>query len=266
MGAWQYNTLTAERADLKKALEDFFGYITHSCAAAGDPPPQVQAAFGIIVDYYTQRLKNFVKLFPREYLNRIYDSRDLFYHAWGALWRNGHCITQRTPAGVCAWLKRVIRNHKLDMRRKHQRLDPLGWSSAEEIDARLHQTAGILSSLGLLPDHYGDDEIFYRHALLCELMNVALATLKSREQRVIQLSRAQNSLDEIVRAMGFTSRRAASSFKKRAYEKLAQRLLLLFRRELNRAAADLRRKGVLEEWVARFHRRGMKKRALILRP
>ncbi len=263
MGAWQSADLKEERIRLKWALEVLFDYLDHRNTAHDDPPPEVEQAMGFIIAYYTARLKNVVKLFPSDYFARSYDSRDLFYHAWSALWLNGHRIKNRTPAGVCAWLKNVIRNHKLDLRDKLRRFEPIGWQSAEEFESLLEQTGMLLANIGLLPDFYSEDEVYFRYQLLEAFIARALPKLCTREQRVIHLASAKYSLEEIARDMQFPSRNAVSSFKKRAFEKLAKRLYILFLRDLDHPATGLHEKDIIAEWIQRFHRQGEKKRCVI---
>ena len=57
--------------------------------------------------------------------------------------------------------------------------------------------------------------------------------------------------------------RAASSFKKRALEKLAKRLYLLFLREYDRPTADLHEQEIIEEWKERFYKQGENKRCVV---
>jgi len=255
--------ITAKQSDhleisrLNSALCLFFDYADQRSFVAIDPPPEVQEALGIIMAYYDERLKNIVKLFPNEYLLRIYDSRDLYAYAWGKFWENGHGIEMRTPAGVYAWLKRVISNHKYDMRKKHRYLVPWDDQIEEENASRFEITGILLEKLGSLGDN---DDDYGRYKLLHEFVEKALTKLGERQQQVIKLAMEKHSLEEIACTMNFPSRNSVSSFKKRAFKKLAGHLYILFIMEFDRPTGPRRKKVVIEDWIERFYERGGEKR------
>jgi hypothetical protein len=264
MGANQSNHSRDERLRIEQALATFFSYADLRCSAAGTIPPAVSEAFDIIVGYYTIRLKNVVKVFPSDSLARICDSQDLHFHAWSTLWLRGHEIKNRTPAGVCAWLKTVVRNYKLDMRIKLERLElNVRWPNDDDSGPRLDRTRTEMENCDLIPKLCWPDEVYFRYRLLCKLIREALTKLNAGEEEILRLAWKRHSLAEISRMMQFPSLNAASSFKKRALEKLAKRLYLLFLREYDRPAADLHEQEIIEEWKERFYKQGENKRCVV---
>jgi RNA polymerase sigma factor (sigma-70 family) len=251
------------REDIVQALTIFFRYAERREPAARQIPREVLVAFDVIVDYYTTRLKNVVKVFPGESLARFCDAQDLYFHAWGKLWREGHTIKSRTPAGVCAWLKMVVRNHRINLQRKLSSREISGPWNENERESRLDQARHEMEDCGLIPPLSWPDEVYFRYRLLSKLVREALTKLNDREQEVLRFTWRGRTLAEIMRLMQFNSLNAASSFKKRALEKLAKRLYLLFLREYDRPGGDLHAKEVIEEWKERFHQQRENKRCVI---
>ena len=251
------------REDIVQALAIFFRYADRCEPAARQIPLEVLAAFDVIVDYYTTRLKNVVKVFPGESLARICDAQDLYFYAWSKLWREGHTIKNRTPAGVCAWLKTVVRNHRIDLQRKLTSREISGSWNDDDGESRLDQTRREMEDCDLIPKLSWPDEVYFRYRLLFKLIREAFTRLNAREQEVLRLAWRKNTLAEIMRRMQFHSLNAVSSFKKRALEKLAKRLYLLILREYDRPGGDLHEKEVIEEWKERFHQQRKNKRCII---
>ena len=251
------------REDIAQALATFFAYADRRDLAARQIPPEVLAAFDVIVGYYTVRLKNVVKIFPNESLGRICDAQDLYFHAWSKLWREGGKIKNRTPAGVCSWLKAVVRNHRIDLQRKLSSREVSGWWNDDSGESRLEQTRLEMEACDLIPKLGWPDEVYCRYRLLFKLIREACTRLNDREQQVLRLAWRQYTLAEIARDMQFNSLNAVSSFKKRTLEKLAKRLYLLLLREYDRPGGDLHEKEVIEEWKERFHQQRENKRCVI---
>ncbi len=251
------------REDIVQALAIFFRYASWREPAARQIPPEVLAAFDVIVEYYSTRLKNVVKIFPGESLARICDAQDLYFYAWGKLWREGHTIRNRTPAGVCAWLKTVVRNHRISLQRKLTSREISGDWNKDDGESRLDQTRREMEDCGLIPPLHWPDEVYFRYRLLFKLVREAFTKLNAREQKVLRLAWQGNTLAEVMRKTQFNSLNAVCSFKKRALEKLAKRLYLLMLREYDRPGGDLHAKEVIEDWKERFHQQRENKRCFI---
>jgi len=233
-----------EKEPIHEALEVFFAYMDRLSATDADPPPEVNGAFETIMRHYTGRLKRVARLLPSEYFLRMYESEDLYNHAWAKFWLHGHAIKIRTAASVYRWLKTVIIRHKTDLKKKYGDLNEM-----EPLDK-------IAKYLGE-PEHEADDDkVQYRCELIREFFEKALARLNERRQQVIRLVNEGHSLADIAQRMNFSSSNAVSSFKRRAFKRIAQHLGVLFVCELNDRGGDWRRKEIIVELLERFNLEG----------
>lgn len=250
------------RQSIEQALEIFFKYLDERDPAVRQPPPEGLAAFDFIVDYYTTRLVNVVKIFPGDPLAIVCDPHDLYQHAWSALWLKGGSIKKRTPAGVCAWLKMVVHNYKSDLREEVAGEMKLEFDD-DGNESRLEAVLCRMVELEVIPEPCPPEAVYHRYRLLCRFIRRALTRLDNREEEILRLSRRGYTLTEIARAMNFSNLNAASSFKKRVLAKLATRLHLLFLRELKLCKRGDDNYDVIADWAERFHRKGENRRCVI---
>jgi len=246
MPGQQFHEERKEKEPVHEALEAFFSYVDRRSATDANPPPEVNDAFETIMRYYTGRLKRVVRLLPSEYFLRMYESEDLYNYAWAKFWLHGQTIKIRTAAGVYRWLKTVIINHKTDLKKKYGDLTDL--EPLNKIEKFLQEPDSRAG--GELME---DGEVQYRCELIREFFEKALSKLNQRRQQVIRLVNEGHSLADIAQRMNFSSRNAVSSFKRRAFKRIAEHLGVLFARELNHRGGDLRRKEIIVELLERFN-------------
>lgn len=233
---------------IKRALAEFFEFLDEGRCDYG----AIKKALETIVVYYGPRLKSVVGLAPSDCINGIVESRDLYQHAWFKLMERGAGIKLRTPAGVCAWLKRVVINYKINLKRSCARLTPLDNYLTMEGALCIEEIRSFLERWHLLPSTCEEiDEIEFRWQYLQELFGKALGKLNGRQQEILRLEREGRSPAEIMKIMGFPSVGAANCFKSRSYKALKKQLYMLFLRELENPRVNLRRKAVIEEWLDR---------------
>jgi DNA-directed RNA polymerase specialized sigma24 family protein len=246
MAAYQPDEARKEREFIREALKTFFDYVDCGDSTAANPPPRVEQAFKTIVEYYTQRLIKVVRLLPTKYISRVLDSNDLYLHAVAMLWQKGRQIRNRTEAGVYQWLKTVIIHYKLDVENECLSLSAL--EPLDKIERLLYDPD--------LREFLWDDEVQYRCDLIWEFFEKALSRLDERRRQVIRLVLEGKSVAEIKKLLGFPTKNAVSSYKRKAFEKIAKHLNILLLRELDSPTVDLRRKEIIEELLERFYYRG----------
>lgn len=252
MGTRRFPFISEEENRITAALRVIFAFFDQR-GPNSTTPCAVVKAFDIIVTYYTLRLKHVIKMYPSDCIRRVVSPEDLYQYAWLKFWLHGGSIKQRTPAGVCAWLQRVIIHYKLNLGRFCSRLAP--WDDLDpEFELSFADARDFMVDSRLLSKTCEDfDAIEFRWQLLNELYEKAMARLNARQQEIIRLDRKPCSLAEIMKIMGFPSVSAASSFKSRSYKALLKQMYLLCVRELDNPRANLDHKAVIEEWLECHH-------------
>jgi DNA-directed RNA polymerase specialized sigma24 family protein len=242
MAAHQPDEARNEREFIREALKIFFEYADRADSTTADPPLRVEHAFKTIVEYYTQRLSKIVSLLPTKYISRVLESDDLYLHAVTMLWQKGGQVRNRTEAGVYQWLKAVIIHNKLDTDRKFSSLGEL--VPLDKIEKLLIDPE--------LKEFLWDDEVQYRCDLIREFFEKALSKLNERRQQVIRLVTEGSSLAEIQNRLNFSTTNAVSTYKRKAFARIAEQLKILLLHELA-STSDLRRKAIIEELLERFY-------------
>ncbi len=252
-----------ETERIQLVLDLIFAFFDQRESYQEATPPEINQAFALIVPYYNQRLCCLITPRRWDYLSGGAKPQDLHQEAWGKFWVYGADIKVRTVAGVYAWLRKVILNRIVDEKRKHLKLIEIEASEYWDTNPFSNRLARFMSDFDMLGGESKDEKQF-RFALLCEFFQKALPELSTRQQIVIQFSQAGKTAAEITGLMGFPTKNAMSNFKRRAYQKLAHEIYRCFQREMQNTRADLLRKEIIATWLARFQKRGARKKCLIV--
>ena len=262
MAAGQVKSIQAETERVQQALDLIFAFFDQRKTYQENPQAEVQQAFAVIVPYYNQRICGSITPRRWDYLSGRAKPQDVHQDAWEKFWRCGTNIKIRTVAGVFSWLRYVILNLILDELRKQLHLETIAEGERQEMSLRTSRLVHFLTDFEILGGG-SSDEKQYRFDLLCKFFEKALPKLSARQREVVCLSQAGKSPAEITKAMSFPSKNALCNFKRRAYQKLAHEMYRGFLGELQNPPVDLLRRHVIESWLARFQKRGVRKKCLI---